>query len=160
MSTTLQSTNERLVGVISDTHGLLRSEALEAFQGVDLVIHAGDIGAPSVLEELRSVAPVSAVRGNMDSTSWAFVLPQAEIVEIGEVLVYVLHDEYDLDLDPAAAGFSAVISGHTHRPSIENRKGVLFLNPGTAGPFSSSPTVALLQVRGKSLKARLVRLLR
>jgi putative phosphoesterase len=127
------------------TYSLLRSEAIEAFQGADLVIDAGDIGDASVLEDLGSVAPVVAVRGNMDRAQWAFALPQAEVVEMGEVLVYVLHDEYDLDVDPAATGFSAVISGHTHRPSIENRKGVLFLNPGTAGPFASSPTVALLR---------------
>ena len=151
-----QDTISRLIGVISDTHGLLRPEALKAFQDTDLIIHAGDIGKPEVLEALRVVAPVYAVRGNMDAGAWALELPETEVVEIGEVLVYVLHDANRLDLDPAAAGFSCVISGHTHRPLIDNHKGVLFLNPGTAGPFRSKGTVALLRLRGRSLEAQVV----
>jgi hypothetical protein len=158
MSNSSQGIGSRLIGVISDTHGQLRPEALKAFQETDLIIHAGDIGKPEVLEALRLVAPVYAVRGNMDAGVWALELPETEVVEIGEVLLYVLHDANRLDLDPAAAGFSCVISGHTHRPSIDNRKGVLFLNPGTAGPFSSKGTVALLHLRGSSLEAQVVEL--
>ncbi|UCE84068.1 MAG: metallophosphoesterase family protein [Deltaproteobacteria bacterium] len=158
MSRSPQGIGSRLIGVISDTHGQLRPEALKAFQDTDLIIHAGDIGKPEVLETLRLVAPVYAVRGNMDAGAWAVELPETEVVEIGEVLLYVLHDANRLDLDPAAAGFSCVISGHTHRPLIDNRKGVLFLNPGTAGPHSFKGTVALLHLRGSSLEAHVVEL--
>ena len=146
-----------LVGVISDTHGHLRPEVAEAFAGVDLIIHAGDIGNHEVLKALGAIAPVYAVRGNMDG-GWASGLPATEVVEIGEVLIYVLHDAYLLNLDPAAAGFVAVINGHTHRATVENRKGVLFLNPGSASPYSSSGTVALLRIRGRSLVPQIVTL--
>jgi putative phosphoesterase len=158
MSTPSQKTDDYLVGVISDTHGLLRPEAVKAFERVDFIIHAGDIGKPAVLEALRAIAPVYAVRGNMDSGGWARELPETEVVEIGEVLLYVLHDPDDLDLDPSSTGFNAVISGHTHRPSIDKRNGVLFLNPGTCGPFRSPATVALLSLRESSLEAKLVEL--
>ncbi len=157
MSTEPQREDGYLVGVISDTHGILPAETAAAFQGVDLIIHAGDIGKPEVLEALRQIAPVHAVRGNMDG-GWAFGLPETEVVEIGEVLLYVLHDAYDLDLDPAAAGFVAVINGHTHRASVERRNGVLFLNPGTASSFRSPGTVALLRIRGSSLEPRVIEL--
>jgi putative phosphoesterase len=122
----------------------------EAFAGVDLIIHAGDIGNNEVLEALRAIAPVHAVRGNMDG-GWAHDLPVTVVVEVGEVLIYVLHDAYLLKLDPAAAGFVAVINGHTHRAAVEKRKGVLFLNPGCASPYSSSGTVALLRIRPGNL---------
>ena len=157
VSTEAQKEDGFLVGIISDTHGHLRPEVAEAFAGVDLIIHAGDIGNNEVLEALRTIAPVHAVRGNMDG-GWAHGLPATEVVGIGEVLIYVLHDAYLLDLDPAAAGFVAVINGHTHRAAIEKRKGVLFLNPGSASPYSSTGTVALLQVRGRSLEPELVTL--
>ncbi|UCG12475.1 MAG: metallophosphoesterase family protein [Deltaproteobacteria bacterium] len=146
------------VGVISDTHGLLRREAAKALEGTDLIIHAGDIGKPEVLEALRAIAAVSAVRGNMDVGVWTGGLPETEVVEIGEVLLYVLHDASNMDLDPGAAGFSAVISGHTHRASIDWRGGVLYLNPGTAGPFSSPVSVAVLHLSGKSLQAKVIEL--
>ena len=146
-----------LLGIISDTHGHLRPEVAEAFSGVDLIIHAGDIGNHEVLETLRFIAPVHAVRGNMDG-GWAHGLPATEVVKIGEILLYVLHDAYLLDLDPAAAGFAAVINGHTHKAAIERRQGVLFLNPGSASPYSSTGTVALLQIRGRSLKPEVVEL--
>jgi len=146
-----------LVGIISDTHGHLRPEVAKAFAGVDLIIHAGDIGKHEVLQELRAIAPVHAVRGNMDG-GWAHDLPATEVVEIGEVLIYVLHDAYLLDLDPAAAGFIAVINGHTHKAAIEKRQGVLFLNPGSASPYSSTGTVALLRIRGTSLVPEVVEL--
>lgn len=157
MSTEAQKKDGFLVGIISDTHGHLRPEVAEAFAGVDLIIHAGDIGNNEVLEALRAIAPVHAVRGNMDG-GWAHDLPVTEVVEVGEVLIYVLHDAYLLNLDPAAAGFVAVINGHTHRAAVEKRKGVLFLNPGSASPHSSSGTVALLRIRGTSLEPEVVKL--
>jgi len=157
MSTEAQKKDGFLVGIISDTHGHLRPEVAEAFAGVDLIIHAGDIGNNEVLEALRAIAPVHAVRGNMDG-GWAYGLPATEVVEVGEVLIYVLHDAYLLKLDPATAGFVAVINGHTHRAAVEKRKGVLFLNPGSASPHSSSGTVALLRIRGTSLEPEVVKL--
>ena len=157
MSTEAQKKDGFIVGIISDTHGHLPPEVAEAFAGVDLIIHAGDIGNNEVLEALRAIAPVHAVRGNMDG-GWAHDLPVTEVVEVGEVLIYVLHDAYLLNLDPAAAGFVAVINGHTHRAAVEKRKGVLFLNPGSASPHSSSGTVALLRIRGTSLVPEVVEL--
>jgi putative phosphoesterase len=157
MSTEAQKKDGFIVGIISDTHGHLRPEVAEAFAGVDLIIHAGDIGNNEVLEALRAIAPVHAVRGNMDG-GWAYGLPATEVVEVGEVLIYVLHDAYLLKLDPATAGFVAVINGHTHRAAVEKRKGVLFLNPGSASPHSSSGTVALLRIRGTSLVPEVVEL--
>jgi putative phosphoesterase len=157
MSTDEKEQDGFIVGVISDTHGYLRPEVAEAFAGVDLIIHAGDIGNHEVLEALRAIAPVHAVRGNMDG-GWAHCLSATEVVEIGEVLIYVLHDAYLLNLDPAAAGFVAVINGHTHRAAVEKRKGVLFLNPGSASPHSSSGTVALLRIQGTSIEPEIVEL--
>jgi putative phosphoesterase len=144
-----------LIGVIADTHGHLKAEAAEALKGVDLIIHAGDVGKPEVLEALAKIAPVHAVRGNIDG-HWAFELPQTEVVEIGDFLFYVLHDVFRLDIDPVAAGFVAVINGHTHTATIENRKGVLYLNPGSAASFKSPATLALLRIRGNSLQAEVV----
>lgn len=143
--------NSYTVGVISDTHGLLRPEVVSAFKGVDLIIHAGDIGHPNVLTELKKVAPVKAVRGNMDAAEWAFKLPQTDMIEIGDVFMYLLHDVYKLDLDPASIGIHAVISGHTHRYSYENKNGVLFVNPGTAGPFKPPISIAQLTIKGTSI---------
>jgi len=122
------------LGVISDTHGLVRPEALAALRGVDRILHAGDIGGPEVLRALEAVAPVTAVRGNNDRGPWAEVIPATEAVEAGGAWLYVLHDVKTLDLDPRAAGFSAVIAGHSHRPAQEERDGVLYFNPGSAGP--------------------------
>lgn len=150
--------NDRLIGVISDTHGLLRPEAAMALQGVSLIIHAGDIGRISVLKSLRDIAPVIAVRGNTDREQWAFTLPLSNTAEVGGFSFYVLHDLGRLDLDPAASGFSAVISGHTHEPVVENRNGVLFLNPGSAGPrrFTLPVSVALMRIWNNSLTAELI----
>jgi hypothetical protein len=157
---TAKSKECRLIGVISDTHGLLRPSAIEALKGVDLIIHAGDIGRPIVIATLREIAPVFSVRGNMDRDDWARELPATEVVPCGEVLIYVLHSIDDLDLDPTASGFHAVISGHSHRPSIKQRDGVLYLNPGSAGPrrFNLPISLALLAVDGHSLDARLIEL--
>ena len=122
------------VGVISDTHGLLRPQAVAALQGSGLIIHAGDVGSPDILDELRKIAPVVAVRGNVDHGAWATRLPQSEIVEYAGIHLYVLHILEDLDLDPPTVGFHAVITGHTHRPKMETKDGVLYFNPGSAGP--------------------------
>ncbi|MGE5238981.1 MAG: metallophosphoesterase family protein [Chloroflexota bacterium] len=157
-------TNEResVIGVISDTHGLLRSEALRVLHHVERIVHAGDIGSPDVLKQLRDIAPVVAVRGNMDGDAWSYALSRTEVVQAGKVRLYVLHDLSALDLDPAAAGFGAVISGHSHRPSVRHRDGVLYLNPGSAGPrrFDLPVTVALLRIRGDALSAEIVHLIR
>lgn len=152
--------SDHLVGVISDTHGLLRPEAVAALRGSALIVHAGDIGAPEVLEDLRGIAPVAAVRGNNDRGRWAASLPETEVVDVGGVSLYVLHDLHDLDLDPAAAGFRAVIAGHSHRPRIETRNTVLYLNPGSAGPrrFTLPIAIARLHVRGDRLDAEIIEL--
>jgi putative phosphoesterase len=122
------------IGVISDTHGLLRPQAIAALQGSALIIHAGDVGSPDILDALRQIAPVVAVRGNVDKGPWAERLPQTEVVQIDDSSMYVLHILDELDLDPPTAGFRAVISGHTHQPKIETKDGVLYFNPGSAGP--------------------------
>jgi uncharacterized protein len=151
---------ELLVGVISDTHGLLRPSAVQALRGCDLIVHAGDVGKLEVLEGLRAIAPLMAVRGNVDHDTWNEDLPDTRIVQAGEVYLYVLHDLHALDLDPAVGGFGAVISGHSHHASVRERGGVLYLNPGSAGPrrFTLPVTLALLRVRGHGLQADIVAL--
>ena len=148
------------VGLIADTHGLLRSEAVRALQGSEVILHAGDIGRAAVLEGLRAVAPVRAVRGNIDKGAWAHALPTTEALQVRQVGVYILHDLQALDLVPEAAGFKVVVSGHSHQPSIQERNGVLFVNPGSAGPrrFNVPVGVALLEVQDASVEVRLVRL--
>ncbi len=148
------------IGVISDTHGLLRPEALEALQGADLILHAGDVGPREVLERLGEIAPVVAVRGNVDTAIWATALPLADVIEAGGVQLYMLHDRTALDLDPVAAGFAAVIFGHSHRPGAERRDGVLFLNPGSAGPrrFTLPVTIARLTIEGTALTHEIIEL--
>ena len=148
------------VGVISDTHGLMRPEAIAALQGSDLIVHAGDVGAPNVLEQLRAIAPTSAVRGNVDTSDWARRLPLTEVVQVGALSLYVLHEIAHLNLDPKVAGFAAVISGHSHRPSAEVRDGVLYLNPGSAGPrrFTLPVAVARIQIVGDQLAHEIIEL--
>jgi putative phosphoesterase len=148
------------VGLISDTHGLLRPQAIEALRGNDFIIHAGDVGDPDILRQLTAIAPVTAVRGNVDTEPWARVLPQTAVLAVGEALIYVVHDILDLDVDPAAAGFHAVVSGHSHRPAEEVRGGVLYINPGSAGPrrFKLPISVGELFVTGTRLRARLFEL--
>ena len=131
------------IGIISDTHGLLRPQAAAALQGSALIIHAGDVGRPEILEELRRIAPVIAVRGNVDSGAWATSLPHGEIVEHDGIRLYVIHILEDLDLDPPTAGFHAVITGHTHRPKMTTKDGVLYFNPGSAGPRRFTLPVSL-----------------
>ena len=152
--------DETLVGVISDTHGLVRPEALAALRGSDLIVHAGDVGKPAVLEVLRELAPVWAVRGNVDSLGWAGDLPTTQAVEIDGLWLYVLHNLAELDLDPVARGFGVVVSGHSHRPLVERREGVLYLNPGSAGPrrFELPIALARLRVRGGQAEAELIEL--
>jgi putative phosphoesterase len=152
--------SEIIVGVISDTHGLLRPEAIGALRGTDLIIHAGDVGNPELIEELSGVAPTFVVRGNIDKAHWATALPMTEVVEVGGLLFYVLHEISQLDFDPAAAGFAAVVFGHSHVPSIETRQGVLFLNPGSAGPrrFKLPVAVARVRVSGQRIESEIVQL--
>jgi hypothetical protein len=148
------------VGVISDTHGLLRPQAVAALRGSDMIIHAGDVGNPDVIEALAGVAPTFAVRGNVDQGDWAARLPVTELVEVGERRFYVLHEISQLDLDPASAGFAAVVFGHSHQPLIERRHGVLFLNPGSAGPrrFKLPVAVARITVSGPDVRPEIVEL--
>ena len=150
------------IGVIADTHGLLRPEALKALRGVELIIHAGDVGGPEILEALRALAPVYAVRGNTDRGDFGRSLPQTQVVQVGGLQLYVLHELFCLDLDPAAAGLAAVIFGHSHRPHIERKDGVLYLNPGSAGPrrFTLPVTLALLKVRNNALGAEFIEFLK
>ena len=151
---------EHHLGIISDTHGLLRPEAVRALQGVDFIIHAGDLGKPEVLAALEGIAPVYAVRGNIDRGEWARRLPLTRVVEVGRVHLYVLHEFFCLDLDPGAAGFAAVIFGHSHQPHLEWKNGVLYLTPGSAGPrrFTLPVTLARLYLQRDSLRAELVEL--
>jgi hypothetical protein len=151
---------EHLIGVISDTHGLLRPEAVKALKGVELIIHAGDVGEPKVLANLSRIAPVHAVRGNTDRGDWAADLPHSRVVEVGGVNLYVLHELFCLDLDPAAAGLAAVIFGHSHRPHLERKNGVLYLNPGSAGPrrFTLPVSLARIEVRGVTLHPEMLEL--
>jgi putative phosphoesterase len=148
------------LGVISDTHGLLRPEAVEALRGSDRILHAGDIGAPKILETLAKIAPVTVVRGNVDTASWARALPQTEVVEAGGVSIYILHDLGQLDLKPEAAGFRVVVYGHSHQPQMEEKNGVLYFNPGSAGPrrFSLPVSVGRLTIAAGKVQAQLVEL--
>jgi putative phosphoesterase len=149
-----------VLGVISDTHGLLRPEALEALRGSDLILHAGDVGSAGILDELRRIAPVNAVRGNIDSSPWCETLPQTEVIEAGGLSLYMLHNLKQLDLNPAAAGFAAVICGHSHAPMNEVRNGVLYFNPAGAGPrrFKLPICVGRLRIREGSISGEIIEL--
>ena len=155
------SRNPKMIGLISDTHGLLRPEALRALEGSDVIIHAGDVGDPEILEKLKTLAPVFAVRGNVDTEAWARALPETEVIETGPATIYVLHDVHALDLDPAAAGFQIVVSGHSHKPGQTEREGVLYINPGSAGPrrFDLPVTVARLSLDQAPWKVEFTELL-
>jgi putative phosphoesterase len=147
-----------LLGVISDTHGLLRPEAVEALRGAQQVIHAGDVGSPEILKKLATIAPVTAVRGNVDKDAWAQLLPETQVLETGGISIYLLHDLTQLDVKPEAAGFRVVISGHSHIPKQEVRNGVLYFNPGSAGPrrFKGPVSVGRLSIEGAQVSAELV----
>jgi putative phosphoesterase len=149
-----------LIGVISDTHGLLRPEAIEALRGSEHIIHAGDVGSPEILEKLSRIAPVIAVRGNIDKAAWSRRLPETQVLESGGVSIYVLHDLAQLDLKPKAAGFSVVVSGHSHVPKQETRDGVLYFNPGSAGPrrFKLPVSLGRLVLEAGSVRGELVQL--
>ncbi|MDP4145657.1 MAG: metallophosphoesterase family protein [Bacillota bacterium] len=150
-----------IIGVISDTHGLLREEAVLALKGADLIIHAGDIGNMKIIKELEKEAPVVYVRGNCDKEEWAQQVHLNEVVEIGDKLIYVLHDVDTLDLDPAASGFHVVVYGHSHKPSISYKEEVLFLNPGSAGPrrFKLPTSIALIDINNAVMKPRIIEIL-
>ena len=137
-----------IVGLISDTHGLLREQALRALEGVDHIVHAGDVGKPEIIDALSALAPVVAVRGNIDKGAWADRLPTTAVAEVRDARIFVLHDLKQLDLDPATAGFHIVVSGHSHKPGRSESAGVLYINPGSAGPrrFKLPVTVARLDV--------------
>ncbi|MEJ0036393.1 MAG: metallophosphoesterase family protein [Gammaproteobacteria bacterium] len=145
------------VGLISDTHGLMRPEALTALEGVSHIVHAGDIGSAAILAQLRTIAPVTAVRGNNDKEAWASGIAEHEVVEIGGKSIYVLHDLKELDLDPTASGFSVVVTGHSHKPVIATRDDVLYVNPGSAGPrrFKLPISVAVLEIVGDAVRAEI-----
>ena len=148
------------VGIISDTHGLLRPEAARALTGVDLIVHAGDVGNAGILAKLKEIAPVFAVRGNVDTEEWAKELPETAVVDAGAACFYVLHNLRELDVVPEAAGFHAVISGHTHQAEQSERNGVLYLNPGSAGPkrFHLPVTLAVVEVETKPWQVQIVEL--
>lgn len=148
------------IGVISDTHGLLRPEALAALAGVEHIIHAGDIGSPEIIPRLAEVVPVTAIRGNVDTKRWAQALPGWTVVALAGRTIYVIHDLADLGLDPVAAGFDLVISGHSHRPKVETRQSVTYLNPGSAGPrrFSLPITLATVDLTTVPLRAEVHRI--
>jgi putative phosphoesterase len=149
-----------IIGVISDTHGLLRAEAVELLRGSEHIIHAGDIGSPEIVPALEKIAPVTAIRGNVDTQSWARSFPETEVVELGGLHIYILHDVNALDLNPKAAGFAAVISGHSHQPKQEMKDGVLYFNPGSAGPrrFKLPITVGRLAIAGGNLNGEVLRI--
>jgi uncharacterized protein len=149
-----------VLGIISDTHGLLRPEALEALRGSDRILHAGDVGDPEILERLAQIAPVTAVRGNVDTGAWTLSLNTTEVVETGGVSIYMLHDLGQLDLKPEAAGFRMVLYGHSHHPKIEEKNGVIYFNPGSAGPrrFSLPVSVGRVTISAGEVEGVLVEL--
>lgn len=152
--------NESRIGLISDTHGLLRPEAMAFLRGSAFIIHAGDIGQARVLDELATLAPVTAVRGNNDKGAWAEAIAETEVLQVGEVCICVVHDLAELALDPAASGFRVVVCGHSHKPSVKEREGVLYVNPGSAGPrrFKLPVAVAELRVAGAAVRAQIIEL--
>lgn len=149
-----------IIGVISDTHGLLRPEAIEALLGSQHIIHAGDIGDPEIIPALQKIAPVTAIRGNVDHEAWTKEFSESETEELAGISIFILHDVNRLDLDPAAAGFEVVISGHSHRPGQEVRNGVLYFNPGSAGPrrFRLPVSVGRLVVENRAVRGEIIEL--
>jgi hypothetical protein len=156
----MNTNNELRVGVVSDTHGLFRPEARAFLAGCDYIIHGGDVGRPQILEELALMAPLISVRGNNDTESWAARLRETELIRVGNIFVYVIHNLAELDIDPAAAGVRVVISGHSHKPIIEERDGILYINPGSCGPrrFKLPISAGEITVSGSAVRARIVNL--
>jgi uncharacterized protein len=156
---TLSSKTGWTIGIISDTHGLLRPEAMAALEGAGHIIHAGDIGDPAILDKLGTIAPLTAIRGNVDREAWAKKIPASNVLEVGKVGIYVLHNLNELDLDPKAAGFAVVVSGHTHQPKQDLREGILYFNPG-AGPrrFKLPVTVGCLRIDGMKITSEVIEL--
>lgn len=154
----LKKKNNYKIGIISDTHGLLRPEAFTALQGSDLIIHAGDIGDLQILDKLKAISTVVAVRGNMDSEIGSYNLKKSEVVDLGGHIIYVLHDVSRLDIEPSSAQLRVIVHGHSHRPSIQEHAGVLYINPGSAGQrrFKLPVTVAVLNIKGEKLKAGII----
>jgi putative phosphoesterase len=150
------------VGLISDTHGLLRPEARTFLAGCDYIVHGGDVGAPEILDELAGMAPLIAVRGNNDAAPWAARLPETELIRVGNVFFYVIHNLSDLTIDPGAAGIRVVVCGHSHKPAIGERDGVLYVNPGSCGPrrFKLQVTLGEIRVSGSAVTARIVDLMK
>lgn len=157
----VRATGKKLIGVISDTHGLLRPEVSNAFAGVCLILHAGDIGKPEIVEKLKAIAPVIAVRGNNDNGTWARAIPETELAQIDRVRIYIVHNVQDVDFNPEERRIQIVISGHSHRPSIDRRNTVLFMNPGSAGPrrFKLPITVGRLTIQGSTVDGEIINLL-
>jgi uncharacterized protein len=157
---TAKKSDTHVIGLISDTHGLIRPQALEALQGVALIIHAGDIGKPEVIAALKAIAPVLAIKGNNDIGAWAKPLPDTKLVKSGNTRLFVIHNLRELDCDPAARGYQVVLSGHSHKPSVSTRDGVLFVNPGSAGPkrFKLPVAVGKLFIQNKQVNAEIIEL--
>ncbi len=156
----MKRTFDHKIGIISDTHGLIRQSVVKSFNDVDLIVHAGDIGTREALKTLQTTAKVYPVRGNVDNGKWTENLPFTEVVQVGQIYLYVIHDLDTLDLDPEAAGFKAVISGHSHIPKIEERNGILYINPGSAGPrrFKYPVSIAFLYIKGDVIDTEIVEL--
>ena len=156
----MNKTAPKLIGIISDTHGLVRPEAVRALAGVEMILHAGDVGNQEVLDTFKQIAPVVAVRGNNDKGEWAQSLPDWDVVEVGNVSIYMLHDLKEIEISPAGGGFRVVVSGHSHKPSVAEERGVLYVNPGSAGPrrFTLPVSVAHLNVIGEKVHAKIIEL--
>lgn len=154
----MNTNSELRVGLISDTHGLLRPEARAFLVGCDYIVHGGDVGGAEILDELAVIAPLIAVRGNNDTQPWAVRLPRTELIRVGGIFVYIIHNLEELDIDAAAAGVSVVVSGHSHQPKVEEREGILYLNPGSCGPrrFKLPISMGEIRVSGSAVKARIV----
>lgn len=161
MNDDLKAAKSFTIGIISDTHGILRPEAVGSMRGSDMIIHAGDIGKENILDRLGSIAPVVAVRGNMDSEGWAYKLRRTEVIDIENTKIYVTHDINSLRIDPSASHINVVVSGHSHRPSIGRHGGVLYINPGSAGPrrFTLPVSCAILKIKKASLDAQIITLI-
>lgn len=154
----MTAANDLRVGLISDTHGMLRPDARAFLMGCDYIVHGGDVGGADILDDLAAIAPLTAVRGNNDTAPWAARLPVTELIRVGNVFIYVIHNLAELDIDPGAAGVRVVVSGHSHQPRVEERAGILYVNPGSSGPrrFKLPISVGEVIVSGDAVKARIV----